>query len=97
MASLGAAEVGVAAAAADGAGTIRGIEEDGRRQEGPETDPGLVRATEFAIVRARALRHRAAARALALERRRLREKRPNATTIYVDELDSRVSDCKCSM
>jgi len=97
MASLGAAAVGVAAAAADGAGTIRGIEEDGRRQEGPETDPGLVRATEFAIVRARALRHRAAARALALERRRLREKRPNATTIYVDELDSRVSDCKCSM
>lgn len=96
MASLGAAAVGVAAAVG-GAGTIRGTEEDGRRQEGPETDPGLVRATEFAIVRARALPPRAAARALALERRRLREKRPNATTINVDELDSRVSDCKCSM
>lgn len=80
MASQGAAAVGEAAAAAGGAGTIRGTEEDGRRQEGPETDPGLVRATEFAIVRARALRHRAAARALALGRRRLRENRPNATT-----------------
>ena len=59
---------------------------------------GLVRATEFAIVRARALRLRAAVRALALERRRLREQRPTATTtIYVDKLDFRVSDCKCSM
>jgi len=94
-----AAAVGVAAAvAAAGEGTIRGTEEDGRRQEGRETDPGLVRATEFAIVRARALRLRAAVRALALERRRLREQRPTATTtIYVDKLDFRVSDCKCSM
>ena len=37
-----AAAVGVAAAvAAAGEGTIRGTEEDGRRQEGRETDPGM--------------------------------------------------------